>query len=600
MIKSLFRSRALVALGAIAAALAVVVPFAHAGGPLLVIDRQPVRWSRSQVVNPSNANLKTVDSAGRVLYRVDSGRLGPLSNAEAVKIVDRIFKLYTDIPTADIDFVKAGPILDPATNAPVDVNGSNFGRFANPNSPTYQNPIIFDSDGSITGEGGVLGFFGFLQFDESSNSLNEGLVVLNGRALTSGAIGQTSFLGVFTHEFGHFAGPLDHSQINGNIASNGLGATLPAGFNAADAYDLYAPFTETLFPFIFDAQGGSALRGQFGDSGFFIASLDMDTTNALSNLYPSADYHATRGSIEGRVVIRTSAGDIPVTGINVVARRIDQGAYPPLLGTSAFLSSIAVDADGVPLVPPTQASTDSLATVSSAVTGLEFGAGTYRIQGLPPGQYLVEIQQINPRALEGSSIGPLGTQFPLPSEEYYNGGREANDSTDSAADYVPVFVTAGGTATGTDIILNGISSAAPASFSESEPNELTKKAQTIASIPAEITASASNFDASKLKMRFGSQSDGIEDLYSFTVTEQRTYFVILEPTSGAGDLDLYLFRSGVSKKKTNLDDPNLLGFSASATSSELVGVTLPPGKYIIGVSSFDGSIGYRLRVIPSV
>ncbi|HET8675551.1 MAG TPA: PPC domain-containing protein [Blastocatellia bacterium] len=600
MIKSRFKSRALVALGAIAAALAGIAPLAHAGGPLLVIDRQPVRWSRSQVVNPSNANLMTVDSAGRVLYRVDSGKLGPLSNAEAVKIVDRIFKLYTDIPTADIDFVKAGPILDPATSTPVDVNGSNFGRFANPNSPTYQNPIIFDSDGSITGEGGVLGFFGFLQFDESSNSLKEGLVVLNGRALTSGAIGQTSFLGVFTHEFGHFAGPLDHAQINGNIASDGLGATLPAGFNAAQAYDLYAPFTETLFPFIFDAQGGSALRGQFGDSGFFIASLDMDTTNALSNLYPSADYHATRGSIEGRVVIRTSAGDIPVTGINVVARRIDQGTYPPALGTSAFLSSIAVDADGVPLVPPTQASTDSLATVSSAVTGLEFGAGTYRIQGLPPGQYLVEIQQVNPRALEGSSIGPLGTQFPIPTEEYYNGGREANDSTDSAADYVPVFVTAGGTATGTDIILNGISSAAPASFSESEPNELTKKAQTIASIPAEITASASNFDASKLKMRFGSQSDGIEDLYSFTVTEQRTYFVILEPTSGAGDLDLYLFRSGVNKKKSNLDDPNLLGFSASASSSELVGVTLPPGKYIIGVSSFDGSIGYRLRVVPSV
>ncbi|HEX5731911.1 MAG TPA: PPC domain-containing protein [Blastocatellia bacterium] len=600
MIKSRLKSRALVALGAIATALAGVVSFAHAGGPLLVIDRQPVRWSRSQVVNPSNANLKTVDSAGRVLYRVDSGKLGPLSNAEAVRMVDRIFKLYTDIPTADIVFVKAGSILDPATNAPVDVNGSNFGRFANPNSPTYQNPIIFDSDGSITGEGGVLGFFGFIQFDESSNSLMEGLVVLNGGALASGAIGTTSFLGVFTHEFGHFAGPLDHAQINGNIAADGLGATLPAGFNAAQAYDLYAPFTETMFPFIFDGQGGSALNGRFGDSGFFIASLDMDTTNALSNLYPTADYHATRGSIEGRVLIRTSAGDIPVTGINVIARRIDQGAYPPALGTTAFMSSIAVDADGVPLVPPTQGSTDSLATVSSAVTGLEFGAGAYRIQGLPPGQYLVEIQQINPRALEGSGIGPLGSQFPLPVEEYYNGGRESNDSADSAADYVPVFVTAGGTVTGTDIILNRISSAAPASFSESEPNELTKKAQTIASIPAEITASAANFDASKLKMRLGSQSDGIEDLFSFTVTEQRTYFVILEPTSGAGDLDLYLFRSGVSKKKTHLEDPNLLGYSASASSSELVGVTLPPGKYFIGVSSFDGSVGYRLRVIPSL
>jgi hypothetical protein len=601
MINTRFNIRALVALGAVAAALAVIVPFARAGGPLLVIDRQPVRWARSQVANPSNPSLKTVDAAGRVLYRVDSGKLGPLSNADAVKMVDGIFKLYTDIPTADLDFVKAGSILDPATNGAIDVNGSNFGRFANPSSPTYQNPIIFDSDGSITGEGGVLGFFGFLQFDESSNSLREGMVVLNGGALQKGIIGPTSFMGVFTHEFGHFAGPLDHAQINGNIASDGFGVTLPAGFDAAQAYDLYAPFTETMFPFIFDAEGGSALMSQFGDSGFFIASLDMDTQNALSNLYPSSDYHTTRGSIEGRVLIRTSAGDIPITGINVVARRIDQGVYPPALGTSAFMSSpIAVDDSGVPLVPPAQGSTDSLATVSSAVTGLEFGTGAYRIQGLPPGQYMVEIQQINPRALEGSGIGPLGSQFPLPSEEYYNGGRESNDSTDPATDYIPVFVNAGSTATGIDIVLNGISEAAPTSFSESEPNELTKKAQSLSSIPAQLTGSASSGDASKLKMRLDSQSDGIEDLYSFTVTDHRTYFVILEPISGAGDLDLYLFNSSVNKKKTTLDDPKLLGYSASASSSELVAVTLAPGKYVIGISSYDGSVGYRLRLIPSL
>ncbi|HJQ68285.1 MAG TPA: pre-peptidase C-terminal domain-containing protein [Blastocatellia bacterium] len=602
MIKRGFKSRALLALGAIASALAVGVPLAQAGGPLLVVDRQPVRWSRSEVVNPANSNLKTVDAAGRILYRVDSGKLGPLSNAEAVKLVDRIFKLYTDIPTADIDFVKAGSIIDPATNSPVDVNGSNFGRYANPSSPTFQNPIIFDSDGSITGEGGVLGFFGFLQFDESSNSLAEGMVVLNGGALARGSISTTSFLGVFTHEFGHFAGPLDHAQINGNIASLGLGSTMPSGFSAAQTYDLYAPFTETMYPFIFDWQhADTALSTRFGDSGYFIASLDMDTKNALSNLYPSADYHATHGSIEGRVLLRTSEGDIPLTGVNVIARRIDQGAYPPAPGTSAFVSSpIAVDGDGVPLIPPTQGATDSLATVSSAVTGLEFGAGAYRIQGLPEGQYLVEIQQINPRALGGSGIGPLGTQLSLPVEEYYSGGRESNDSNDSPRDYAPVFVTAGGTASGIDIILNGMNSAAPTPFGEAEPNELAKKAQNIPSSPAQITAGASSFDASKLKMRLGSETDGIEDLYSFTVPSHGTYFVILEPISGSGDLDLYLFRSTVNKKKTNLDDPNLLGYSASGSSNELVALTLAPDKYVIGVSSYDGSVRYRLRVIPSL
>ena len=95
-------------------------------------------------------------------------------------------------------------------------------------------------------------------------------------------------------------------------------------------------------------------------------------------------------------------------------------------------------------------------------------------------------------------------------------------------------------------------------------------------------------------------TDPIEDLYSFTVTDARTYFLILEPISGSGDLDMYLFNSRVSKKKSNLDDPNLLGSSTSPVSSELIGVQLTPGKYIIGISSFDGSVAYRLRIIPSL
>ena len=106
---------------------------------------------------------------------------------------------------------------------------------------------------------------------------------------------------------------------------------------------------ETMYPFIFDPPAGSQIASQFGDTGFFIASLDMDTQNALSNLYPTADYAATTGSIEGRVVIKTAGGDIPVSGINVIARRISQGGYVPPLGTLAFLAlPVATDSDGVP------------------------------------------------------------------------------------------------------------------------------------------------------------------------------------------------------------------------------------------------------------
>jgi len=572
--------------------------WAYAGGPLIVIDGHAVRWSRAEI-RGGPLNSQTVDQSGRVLYRVDSGRLGPLNNAQATAIVDRIFKLYTDIPTADIELLNGGRILDPTTGDPVDVTGTNAGRFLSERNPTFQNPIIFDTDGSITGGGGVLGLFGFLQVDDPSNpsELREGFVVLNGAPLTKGSLSTTSFLGVFTHEFGHFAGPLDHAQINGNIAENGVGSILPPGFTRAQAFDLYTPFTETLYPFLFDAPQDSQLGIQFEDSGFFVATLDLDTQNALSNLYPTADYLASRGSIEGRVLFRFGDSEIPISGINVIARRIDQGAYPPPLGTTAFPSSPTVDSDGVPQPPPAQAATDSLATAVSAVTGLDFGSGAYRIQGLPAGQYLVEIQQINPKAILGSGIGPLQKQFQMPiKEEFFNGSL---DSSNSSNVFMPVAVSAGQLTTGIDFIINGVSNALPTLFDEREPNEKKKKAQRL-DIPAEVSASAADTDDSLLRMSLPDGStDPIEDLYKITVDQTRIVFIILEPTSGSGDLDLYLFNSDVSKKRSSLDDPNLLTFSAGPTANEFIAFQLDPGEYLIGVSAFSGSLNYRLRVVTT-
>lgn len=595
--------RIILSLTVFAAAIAALSPQARAGGPLLLgTNGQPVKWANGPVVNPNNPILRTVDGQGRVLYRVDSGNLGPMLNAEATAYVDRIFGLYTGISTASIEFVNAGRILDPQTGQPVDVNDSNFGRFAGSN-PTFQNPIIFDDDGEITGGGGVLGFFGFLQLDEDSNEIMEGVIVLNGRSLTQGVISETSFLGVFTHEFGHFAGPLDHAQINGNIANNGDGATLPTGFSNVDAFDLFAPFTETMYPFVFSSPEGSRFNNSFEDSGFFIASLDLDTKNALSNLYPTQEYINSRGAISGRVVLRSGSTDIPINGVNVIARRIDQsGSYPPALGTVAYTTSITTDPDGVPMEPNLQPITDSLVTVSSAVTGLEFGPGNYRIGGLPPGQYIVEIQQINPNALDGSSIGPLFNQFPLPAEEFYNGPDESGLPTDINSVFTPVVVAAGQNTSGIDIVFNGLSPVAPALLGESEPNDITKKAQKVEGLPVELTGSASTSDGSKLKVTLSSTvSDKIEDLYRISVPNGGRFYIILEPVTGNGDLDLYLFTSTVSKKKSSLSDPNLLDLSAGRDANELIAASLSAGNYLIGVTAFPGSpaVNYRLRIIPA-
>jgi hypothetical protein len=104
---------------------------------------------------------------------------------------------------------------------------------------------------------------------------------------------------------------------------------------------------------------------------------------------------------------------------------------------------------------------------------MEFGPGTYRIQGLPPGDYLVEIQQINPNADGGSGIGPLNNQFPVTVPEFYNAAGES--ATDNPSDFVPVTVTAGGVTENIDIILNGFSNAALPIINETERTKRRNK-----------------------------------------------------------------------------------------------------------------------------
>jgi hypothetical protein len=569
----------------------------RAGGPLVVVNNRPVIWSRSPVTGPPPLSSQTVDAEGRVLYRVDSGPLGPLTNAEAVALVDRIFGLYNDVPTASIEFVNAGPIRNPSDGEAVDVTDRNVGRFLG-DDPTFQNPIIFDHDGQITGSGGVLGFFAFLQFG-SGGTIVEGTVVLNGSTVDAVG-GAVPFGGVFTHEFGHFAGPLDHAQSNGNIATDGDGAVLPPGFTSARAYDLYAPFTETLFPFLFGAPSGSVLAGRgFANSGYFVASLDMDTRNALSILYPEPGFRATdpgspNGAIAGRVVIRTSSGDIPLTGVNVVARRVNLGAYPPSPSTEAFPNSdVPVDGQGVPLPPPALPATDSLVTVQSAVTGHAQPAGAYLLDGLPPGDYLVEIQQINPFALGGSGIGPLGQQIPLPVPENYNGPDESGAATDDPSAFVPVTVVAGAVAGNVDVVLNGFPTTPLTDVDEREPNEKAKRSQSLA-LPSEAMGRAREDDRFRSSIDFGFATAPLHDFYSFTLTGTRTVFISLEGVSGSGDMDLYLL-SGKIGRRIDLDSPRLLGASLSPSSSEFIAVTLPAGRYFLGVSAFSGDVTYSLR-----
>src|SRR5262249_35730044 len=169
-----------------------------------------------------------------------------------------------------------------------------------------------------------------------------------------------------------------------------------------------------------------------------------------------------------------------------------------------------------------------------------FGDGRYRISGLPAGQYLVEIQQINPGAVRGSGIGPLAAQAVLPvPEEVFNG---AGNSSNTIGTFLPVTVTAGQVASGIDFHINGLSTTL-APIDEVEPNDAKKKAQKI-TFPSEISGTVSVNDSAMLRVTLQDGSTSfIQDLYRITVTDTRLFYIFLNGTSGTetGDIDLYLF-----------------------------------------------------------
>src|SRR5262245_16731260 len=131
--------------GTLAAAALIVVAAswsAEAGGPLFVIGGKAILWANRVVTGgPLNSSTVTIDNQGRrnVIYHVDQGTLGPLTNAQAVHFTERIFGEFSNITTSTIKFVDGGSIRDPDTGLPVDVNATNFGKFVDGDHPTFQN-----------------------------------------------------------------------------------------------------------------------------------------------------------------------------------------------------------------------------------------------------------------------------------------------------------------------------------------------------------------------------------------------------------------------------------------------------------------------------
>jgi len=323
-------------------------------------------------------------------YRTDLGTLGSFSNTRAVSIASYAFAQWDNITSASLSFVNGGSLARDVTSA-LDPYISGVMQYND-----GVNPIIFDTDGSITdaifGVGARYSVLGFAGSAYAGTSYGEGKAVINGFLSGSGsAADQQRYEATITHEIGHFLG-LAHPQL-------GMHAAYP-----------------TLYPYVI--------------SDATQRTLDPDDTAAMCQLYPTPGYAARVGSISGTV--RRPNGT-NLSGMNVVA--VDSATGVSYSTMVDYFSG----GDGPFDLPPAP-------------------TGSYTFRGLAPGTYFVRIEPIRPAFVGGSSVGsydPPAAATQTVYREWYNGVNEGGDMLiDDLNRKTGVKVTAGFTSGGINIVAN--------------------------------------------------------------------------------------------------------------------------------------------------
>ncbi|MGI6455488.1 MAG: hypothetical protein ACOX5R_07650 [bacterium] len=248
-----------------------------------------------------------------------------------------------------------------------DITHQNYSDFSR-NFKGNESVVVFDDDGRIInmtqGEGARDHILGFqVPYTNSRAEITGGIILFNGYFFDEHDFDRDSVLPTILHELGHYLG-LDHSQQLRHLAYNGV------NFD-----DVYVPI---MFPTTTDNEEVRSV-------------LTFDDQVALRNLYPTAFHRNSTGKIEGNVKRSLSGKGLP--GVNVIAYKAD----------------------------------DPLETVTSTVTGTyEPNTGDFLLEGLPPGDYYVMVEAIDPRFVVSSRVGQYAyssrdASFDDPvQQEYFN------------------------------------------------------------------------------------------------------------------------------------------------------------------------------------
>jgi hypothetical protein len=386
-------------LPAIACLVALLLPAAPAlaGGPLVIRSNgTPYVW---------NANP--------ISYRTDNGPLSATVNEMTARgRVQAMFNVWENVASSSITYNRAGFISSVSGFSDGDVSTvTEYNAVEGACNNATQSPIIYDADGSIFTALGydvnsILGFAGPCAIDQNfyltGQAMMNGLFI-DGQASPVPDIPPEAFDAVFVHEFGHFSG-LDHSQINVNCQF---------GCSTDDLAGL-----PTMFPLLISVSQGV---------------LSVDDIAWISKLYPQAtggsSFANTHGTITGTVYF--SDGESHAQLVNVIARAVDTGSNQDRTTAASVVSGYRFrpihgnSITGAPASP--------FGGTAPALIGL------YEIP-VPPGNYTVELESIDPSFVDGSSVGgPV--LIPMPGT--------------APAPLGPINVTAGSTTSGHDMTLIG-------------------------------------------------------------------------------------------------------------------------------------------------
>ena len=408
---------------AVSLALVAAAGATQAAGPLYLTEGanpQPLRW------DTSNGPIPVYTDGGEA-FTFDFDGVTPFITIDrANEITQFAFDQWNNVPTSTFAAEIAGTIEEQTGIA--DVTGANAAEMYTRENG-YGFWVLYDTDGSILED-----WFGVprtqvlgIAFPEWENNgeIIEATAVMNGWNVHVNDTEGNFVAGVFSHEFGH-AINLSHSQVNGHmgyishpfqsqyypgIAACGVEAIhrwdlpdIPGTTNPADP-----AMIETMFPFInHTAQAGAEQ-----------SIVDHpDDIAGISNIYPTADYASSTGSISG--VLRLKDGKTEYSGINVIARNVNNPLF------------------------------DAVSDMTGSATQGQIGPdGRFTINNLKDGEeYILYIERI-------AAGGYPTTPMPLVSEgEYWNVGESADPLADNACLVSPILAEAGVTKTA-DMTFNG-------------------------------------------------------------------------------------------------------------------------------------------------